>query len=65
VAEKTLQDLEENQGWRITWDEAGNQFVVECAHSRYRYEWPGTLQPGWRWGDHFKRMMAGDREACG
>jgi hypothetical protein len=63
LAEQVLKDLEENQGWRITWDEAGDHLLVECPHGQY--QWPVTLEPRWRWNDHFKRMMGEHREQCG
>lgn len=39
-AEMTLRDLEENQGWHVTWNEAEDLFVVECPHGQAPYKWP-------------------------
>jgi site-specific recombinase XerD len=36
---------------------------IECPHGQY--QWPVTLEPRWRWNDHFKRMMGEHREQCG
>jgi hypothetical protein len=64
VAEMTLRDLEENQGWQVTLDEAGERFLVTCPHGTLTYPWPVALDPGWRWNDHFKRMIKGHKESC-
>lgn len=64
LAEQVLADLEQNQRWRITWDEAGNVFLVQCPHGKYTYPWPVSLEYRGRWNDHFKRMMAGHKEQC-
>ena len=63
VAEMTLADLE-GKGWRVTWDGPGNVFLVTCPHRKYTYRWPVSLSPGWRWDDHFKRMMGEHKQRC-
>lgn len=64
IAEQVLADLEQNHGWQITWDEAGNVFLVQCPHGKYTYSWPTELPPRWRWRDHFNRMNTGHKEQC-
>ncbi len=63
VAETTLRDLEV-KGWRLVWDEPGNVLLVTCPEGKFTYRWPASLNPGWRWDGHFKRMMAEHRRAC-